>query len=625
MNRFFLKLFLILFFSYNSLNFSKLYSQKYFNNFLKNYYSLNFDKAKSNLDEIKNYKLKALCKELVLVKESAGQNKITLSKKPLKLNNSEEFIYLISRGYNYLYNNPYSTESFELFREAYNLSKTINNKFFLKISLVSILDVYYNEIYKSNDECLAYINELKSLNSNVYDSYYYHIHFLHLKLREITDKLNVKTEFLNNFDLLMKKFDEGHPFNADYFSSKAILLKIDKEYDKAVSFFKKSISIAKNHLYLEYIVFRSSIHLAEINRINKKYKKSESYLKFASQYINNADTLSSNYFLNIYNSLLSYDKKEYKEAYDFLNKSSLQGIKLDYKKNISELTQLNVKYQIAETKNKVLISEQKIKQRNNLLVGSTLLSVLGLLIGYLIVKNTNRKRLLAEKQKELEKQKNITLIKEQEITTINAMVEGQEKERVRIAEDLHDNIGSVLATLKLNFENLKLNRKKKHFNQEELYSRTENLIDETYKKVRSIAHAKNAGVIANQGLLSAVKIMAEKISSANKTKIEVIDFGLHERIDNNLELSIFRIIQELTTNIIKHANAKNATINLSLFNSNLNIIIEDNGRGFDYSKTNLQNSMGLNSIKKRIKYFKGNFSVDSTVDRGTSIIIDIPI
>ena len=233
--------------------------------------------------------------------------------------------------------------------------------------------------------------------------------------------------------------------------------------------------------------------------------------------------------------------------------------------------------------------------------------------------------MLAEKQKELEKQKNITLIKEQEITTINAMVEGQEKERVRIAEDLHDNIGSVLATLKLNFENLKLNRKKKHFNQEELYSRTENLIDETYKKVRSIAHAKNAGVIANQGLLSAVKIMAEKISSANKTKIEVIDFGLHERIDNNLELSIFRIIQELTTNIIKHANAKNATINLSLFNSNLNIIIEDNGRGFDYSKTNLQNSMGLNSIKKRIKYFKGNFSVDSTVDRGTSIIIDIPI
>lgn len=90
------------------------------------------------------------------------------------------------------------------------------------------------------------------------------------------------------------------------------------------------------------------------------------------------------------------------------------------------------------------------------------------------------------------------------------MVDGQEKERKQIAEDLHDNLGSVLATLKLHFENLKMNREKKTINQEILFNKTENLIDEAYLKVRSIAHAKNAGVIANQGLLVAVQIMAEK-------------------------------------------------------------------------------------------------------------------
>ena len=231
---------------------------------------------------------------------------------------------------------------------------------------------------------------------------------------------------------------------------------------------------------------------------------------------------------------------------------------------------------------------------------------------------------MAEQLKELEKQKNLTLLKEQEITTINAMVEGQEKERIRIAEDLHDNIGSVLATLKLHFENLKLNREKKHFNQEELYNKTEKLIDETYLKVRSIAHAKNAGVIANQGLLVAIKIMAEKISSANKLKIEIVDFGLDKRIDTNTEITTFRIIQELVTNIIKHAEATDASINISLFEDNLNIIIEDNGKGFNSQEINYENSMGIGSIKKRIEHLKGTFQIDSAINRGTSIIINIP-
>ena len=204
------------------------------------------------------------------------------------------------------------------------------------------------------------------------------------------------------------------------------------------------------------------------------------------------------------------------------------------------------------------------------------------------------------------------------------MIDGQEKERTKIAEDLHDNIGSVLATLKLHFENLKLNREKKHFNQEELYNKTEALIDETYQKVRHIAHAKNAGVIANQGLLVAVKIMAEKASIANKIAIEVIDYGLDKRIDNNTELTVFRIIQELTTNIIKHADASEATINLSLYDKNLNVIIEDNGKGFNPNNVTESNGMGLNSIQKRVEHFGGDFEIDSTLGKGTSIIINIP-
>ena len=169
-----------------------------------------------------------------------------------------------------------------------------------------------------------------------------------------------------------------------------------------------------------------------------------------------------------------------------------------------------------------------------------------------------------------------------------------------------------------------MNREKKHFNQEELYRKTENLIDETYLKVRKIAHAKNSGVIANQGLLVAVKMMAEKISSADSIQIEVIDFGLDKRLENNLEITFFRIIQELVTNVLKHAYAKSITINISLFENNLNVIIEDDGVGFD-TKNIKDNGIGLSSIKTRIQHLKGKIDIDSTLTKGTTIIINVPI
>ena len=258
---------------------------------------------------------------------------------------------------------------------------------------------------------------------------------------------------------------------------------------------------------------------------------------------------------------------------------------------------------------------------NNLLY---FISAIILLIGYFIIQNSNKKRLLALQEKELETQKNLTLIKEQEITTINAIVEGQEKERKRVAEDLHDNLGSVIATLKLHFDNLRINREKKKIDQETLFDKTESLIDEAYKKVRSIAHAKNAGVIANQGLLIAVELMAEKISSANTTQIQVVHSGLDKPLDNSLEISLFRIVQELTTNIIKHAKASHATIGLNQHENGINIMIEDDGKGMDITQIDLNKGMGLHSIQTRVEHLQGDFTIDSTPTKGTTIIINVP-
>lgn len=526
----------------------------------------------------------------------------------------------------YLYNtsikfgNLNKTDSAYLFmlkaKDSYLSLKNYDSVFLCNLKLFDFIGWQPN----LKKDRLTYLNENKNIKtkdtvlilalSNRYAIYYFnqktprksatHFHqsiFLSEQIKRNDYKSNA---FINLGLLYSEKFKDS----ANLYLNKALGIIPSTNTNKFVSIYINLIN-----LYQKQLKFNKSIKLLKItdklilNHGKLKYKKII-YRKFAQCYrgINN-----------------------FEKAYKYQSKYLLYKDSLDvYHQNIA-INELDKKYKTAEKDKLIILSETKRKQSQNLFYGTLVFLFLVGTTGFLFLKNSKKKRLLAEQQKELEKQKNLTLLKEQEIMAINAMIKGQEKERIRIAEDLHDNIGSVLATLKLHFENLKLNREKKHFNQDKLYEKTENLIDETYLKVRSIAHAKNGGVIANKGLLVAIKIMAEKISDANKIDIHVLDFGLNKRLDNNLEITIFRLIQELITNIIKHANATEATINISLFDKNLNIIVEDNGKGFNYNKTTLKEGMGINSIQTRIKYLKGTFNVDSTISKGTSIIMDIPV
>ena len=140
-----------------------------------------------------------------------------------------------------------------------------------------------------------------------------------------------------------------------------------------------------------------------------------------------------------------------------------------------------------------------------------------------------------------------------------------------------------------------------------------------------MAHIKNSGVIAKNGLLPAVEKLVKNASVASKLTIEVQDFGLEDRLDNLLEITIFRIIQELVTNIIKHSQATSANISITNHQDSLSIIIEDNGIGFDMKKIQHKDGMGLSSIEKRVEHLEGTLEVDSTEGNGTTILIDIPL
>jgi signal transduction histidine kinase len=432
---------------------------------------------------------------------------------------------------------------------------------------------------------------------------------------------NIKASNYFKKILLLSKLSKNREIEANTYSNLGLLY-TNYKIDSASYFFDRALKTYNKNLTTEIF----STHLNYGNFYQKKgdLKKAIEEFKIAEGIKPKRYSLNLRRILYLKLANCYKEISNFKQAYFYFDKYNILRDSLKNKEQNIAISEIKEKYdnEILKAKNQKI--EAKRKQNLNLLIISVLFIVAGSFIYILSLKNSKRKRKLAEQEKEIEQQKNLRLLKEQEISTINAIIDGQEKERLRIAEDLHDNIGSVLSTLKLHFENLKLNRNKKHFNQEELYEKTEKLIDETYLKVRKIAHAKNSGVIAHHGLLVAVKNMADKISSADNIKIEVTEFGLDKRIENNMEITIFRIIQELITNVIKHANATNVFINISLFDNSLNVIVEDNGKGFEKKILTSKNSMGLSSIKKRVKHLNGTLQIDSFINKGTTIIIDIP-
>ena len=483
----------------------------------------------------------------------------------------------------------------------FNLIDSQNN---LEDEAKHYLDAYYSYALDKKDSLMLLIS------NNKYANYFW-------------DENNISTsKAYYQKSLLLTENKQLKKHKPNIYSNLAYLFTKTKP-DSASYYFKKTLSLYttedKNQLFGTYINYA--------NFFQKQHKYHEAIIQLNKAAEIEPKTYKLKYYKILYGKFANCYQEigDYKKAYEYYEKYNIYVDSLNNTAQNIAISNLDKKYKTAEKDKLILETDAKRIKNRNFLIGSLLFILLGGTIGVLLLKNSKRKRKLAEQEKELETQKNLTLLKEQELITINAMVDGQEKERKQIAEDLHDNLGSVLATLKMHFENLQINKDKNKINQNDLFNKTESLIDEAYLKVRSIAHAKNAGVIANQGLLIAVQMMAEKISSADKIKIEVIDFGLNKRLENSLEITVFRTIQELITNVIKHAEAKNITINISLFDENLNIIVEDDGKGFNVSKIDIKKGMGIGSIKTRINHLKGSFQIDSTLKKGTSIIINIPI
>lgn len=393
--------------------------------------------------------------------------------------------------------------------------------------------------------------------------------------------------------------------------------------DSAIYYYEKALAISRKYNNPDDICF-NLMYQSNVYYYKKNHIKAIQLLQEADKvpivlYVQNTKSRIHEYLSMNYRLLHDYEK-----AYNEISLSQDLSNQDNFKRQNELISDLQTQY---ETKEKDFENlNLKIKNRNSQLLLYLFIGLLVILssIGFLAIKFLNKKKKIAEQEKLIESQKLENVLKDQELKEIDKLLEGQEKERIKIANDLHDNLGSLMATLKLNFQNLKL-RADSNEESNQLFDKTDDLLEEAYQKVRGIAHAKNAGVIANEGLLPAVLNIAKKASVTGKLNVQVIPFGLEERLENTLEVTIFRMVQEILTNAIKHSKATEITIHLTQHQDSLNIIIEDNGKGFTPKNIDKNEGMGLPNIEKKVEHMGGTFTIDSSEGRGASILIDIPL
>ncbi|MEM7297858.1 MAG: sensor histidine kinase, partial [Bacteroidota bacterium] len=222
-------------------------------------------------------------------------------------------------------------------------------------------------------------------------------------------------------------------------------------------------------------------------------------------------------------------------------------------------------------------------------------------------------------KKKLENQEILDLLQQQEMKTAYALLEGQDKERKRIASELHDNLGSILSSLNMFSDAIQSNDQPKKIKEiADKISETSRLANQ---EVRKISHSLDSGLLKHFGLMAAINQLMEAIASSKKIKIE-LELQIEDQLDNEVGLEIYRIIQELVNNTLKHSECSKIRIDISHVEKEMSIIFYDNGIGFDPIK--VQRGMGLNNIGKRVSKLNGGLSIESKPGKGSTFIIELP-
>lgn len=268
--------------------------------------------------------------------------------------------------------------------------------------------------------------------------------------------------------------------------------------------------------------------------------------------------------------------------------------------------------------------EQALRKRRTTERNGLFLAAAGLLVlCFLLYRNVQHRRKLALQAQLLHEQRINDLMHDNEVQVLNAMLAGQDTERERVAKDLHDRLGSMLSAVKLQFGSLESRIEAMHTEQDKQYRKVNVLLDDAVDEVRRISHDMVKGALKDFGLPQALEDLCDSLSVKGQLEVEMDLFGLDLRMERSVEIAVYRIVQELVSNALKHGRPTEITIAITRRSGELSIIVSDNGKGFDPAAHG--DGMGLGNVRSRTAALGGDLHIDTTPGHGSTISIELPL
>lgn len=305
---------------------------------------------------------------------------------------------------------------------------------------------------------------------------------------------------------------------------------------------------------------------------------------------------------------------KYKDAFDYFKWYTQLKDSIFNAQKTRQIEEISTIYETTRREKQIQEQQTTIQKRNRLLYGVVAFLLLSVFISYLLY-NRYKWKQQAKLQTEI--------LRQQELAA-KAIIEAEEKERSRIAKDLHDGVGQMMSAARMNLSSFSNRLQLQNEDEKHSLSNIIQLVDESCKEVRAVSHNMMPQILLKSGLPEAVSELISKIN----TEVLQVNFhaeGFEQRPDGNIETILYRVIQECLNNTLKHAEAKHIDISMIKEPEAISITIEDDGKGFTFNKTDAEEGIGLKNIQSRIRFLKGEVDFDTSPGNGTSIVIHVPL
>jgi signal transduction histidine kinase len=396
------------------------------------------------------------------------------------------------------------------------------------------------------------------------------------------------------------------------------------DYRSLKTYMEKAVKISKemNFYESEAIALKG---LSFYFQYSKNYASAKSYADSALALTFKYDFRNERQKLYTHLSNLSYSVQDMDKGQYYALQSKVLGDSILNETIQKNTLEIEKKYETEKKENQIikLEADQKVQQLlikqkstlNYILIGAAISLFIVVLLSY---------RNYKQKQK-LQQQRISELETQQQLTATEAVLKGEEQERTRLAKDLHDGLGGMLSGIKYSFNTMKGNLVMTPDNAQ-AFERSMDMLDSSIKEMRRVAHNMMPEALVKFGLDTALKDFCNEINLTGVLRISYMSINIENvMIDQTTAITVYRIVQELINNTIKHSGAANAIVQLTNSNNILSLTVEDDGKGFDKNLLNAAEGIGWSNIQNRVDFLKASLDVKTENGKGTSVLIELKL